>query len=104
MKKCAWIVIIVWCGNAQALPRVGVWQYEGGGMVSNAWRAAGEGESLVALHGASNGWDFAEVRQVGKQRVMRFGAGASAFGFSADATNRVAVVMLCHDRLLTFLS
>jgi hypothetical protein len=69
-----------------------VWQYEGEGASSNEWRAAKAGSSLVALHGASNGWVSAEVRIVGQHKAVGFGEGASAFAFQSDATNRVAVV------------
>jgi len=68
-----------------------VWQYEGAGVSSNEWRAARAGSSLMALHGAGNGWAFAEVKQVGKIKTVQFDQGVTAFAFQHDATNRVAV-------------
>jgi len=69
-----------------------VWQYEGAGLSTTQWRAARDGETLSALHGASNGWSAVEIRQVGKHRTVGFPEGASPFMFPTNAVNPVAVV------------
>ena len=69
-----------------------VWQYEGAAASSNEWQAARAGSTLVALHGPSNGWNTAEIRQIGKHRAIGFPEGASAFTFQEDATLPVTAV------------
>ena len=96
MKSCrniwmgAWAALLL-CSPLPGLAAV-VWQYEGAGVSSNAWVAAREGGTLTALHGASNGWSFAEVRHIGARRAAGFEEGASAFAFPPGATNRVAAL------------
>ena len=89
-------IFSVFCRLALLLPLSGlaavVWQYEGAGATSNEWFAARHGEPLVALHNASNGWNAAEIRQVGKHRTVGFPETASPFTFPTNTANPVAVV------------